>query len=371
MKIKNSTLAGKYPELALQWHPTKNGKLTPYDVGLRGSSLIWWKCEVCGYEWQSSLANRTQRNKITKCFRCSCLAIKNVDIAKEWHPTKNKKLTPYDVSYGSDKNVWWKCQKCNFEWEARVQDRNKGEGSCPLCNCLVTQSPHLAREWHPTKNKELTPCDVSYGSKKNVWWKCYLCDYEWQGMVYIRHEGQKNCIRCNSLGIKSPHIAKEWHPTKNKKLTPYDVSYGSNLPIWWKCCLCNHDWIARPQSRQDGSGCPNCSKVILKNGVVCDSLIDAYFYLTFKEKGIKFLYNKKYGDLGKQGRCRYDFYFVKENKYVEVTSYDNKVKWWFSYLRNIVLKKKHAEKIGIDFEFIQKKLSVKETNYVRSNMRTK
>ena len=33
------------PEMAKQWHPTKNGKLTPFDVSPRSSKMIWWKCE--------------------------------------------------------------------------------------------------------------------------------------------------------------------------------------------------------------------------------------------------------------------------------------------------------------------------------------
>ena len=31
-----------------------------------------------------------------------------------------------------------------------------------------------------------------------------------------------------------PDIAKEWHPTKNGNLTPEMVTYGSNLKVWWK-----------------------------------------------------------------------------------------------------------------------------------------
>ena len=35
----------------------------------------------------------------------------------------------------------------------------------------LTPYPHLVKEWHPTKNGDLTPKDVTYGSNKKVWWR--------------------------------------------------------------------------------------------------------------------------------------------------------------------------------------------------------
>jgi len=55
----------------------------------------------------------------------------NPSLAKEWHPTKNGKLTPKDVSPNSSKKVWWICGK-KHEWEATIQSRNNGIG-CPYC----------------------------------------------------------------------------------------------------------------------------------------------------------------------------------------------------------------------------------------------
>ena len=35
---------------------------------------------------------------------------------------------------------------------------------------LEEYAPDLAKQWHPTKNGDLKPMDVTYGSKKKVWW---------------------------------------------------------------------------------------------------------------------------------------------------------------------------------------------------------
>jgi hypothetical protein len=61
-------LEALYPEIAKEWHPTKNGKLKPNMVTSKSSKKIWWKCNLCGYEWQSTIAHRTVGNH--GCFKC-------------------------------------------------------------------------------------------------------------------------------------------------------------------------------------------------------------------------------------------------------------------------------------------------------------
>jgi hypothetical protein len=36
----------------------------------------------------------------------------------------------------------------------------------------LSKYPELLSEWHPTKNKDLKPEDLTIGSRKKVWWKC-------------------------------------------------------------------------------------------------------------------------------------------------------------------------------------------------------
>ena len=44
----------------------------------------------------------------------------NPSMANEWHPIKNGNLKPIDVTISSHKKVWWRCSK-GHEWEATVQ----------------------------------------------------------------------------------------------------------------------------------------------------------------------------------------------------------------------------------------------------------
>ena len=51
------------------------------------------------------------------------------ELVKEWHPTKNSDLTPRDIFAKAGKKVWWKCPEGDdHEWEANVFSRNRGNG---------------------------------------------------------------------------------------------------------------------------------------------------------------------------------------------------------------------------------------------------
>ena len=102
-------------------------------------------------------------------------------VARQWHPTKNGDVTAEDVSSASGKKVWWKgCDKGHASWDATVANRtSQGATGCPYCagqrvceaNSLKTTHPEVARQWHPTKNGDVTAEDVSSWSENTYWWK--------------------------------------------------------------------------------------------------------------------------------------------------------------------------------------------------------
>lgn len=61
------------------------------------------------------------------------LSIKYPKIAKEWHPTKNGEITPLMVSASTDDKYWWMCSKCKYEWYARVSSRTCSNTGCIVC----------------------------------------------------------------------------------------------------------------------------------------------------------------------------------------------------------------------------------------------
>jgi hypothetical protein len=131
-----TSLLNTNPDLAKEWHPTKNVTLTPKDVTQGSDKKVWWICSR-EHEWEATVNNRKQGRGCPYCsgqMVCidNCLATINPGLAKEWHHTKNTPLTPKDVTQGSNKKVWWRCSK-DHEWEATVNNRKQGRG-CPYCS---------------------------------------------------------------------------------------------------------------------------------------------------------------------------------------------------------------------------------------------
>lgn len=57
-KIKSKGSLGYLkPDLAQQWHPSKNGDLTPFDVAPNSHKRIWWMCPY-GHEWEDEVVKR-------------------------------------------------------------------------------------------------------------------------------------------------------------------------------------------------------------------------------------------------------------------------------------------------------------------------
>ena len=56
------SLAKLNPELAAHWHQSKNGKLTPNDVGIGSNKKIWWTNNN-GHDWQEKIHQRVRRFK--------------------------------------------------------------------------------------------------------------------------------------------------------------------------------------------------------------------------------------------------------------------------------------------------------------------
>ena len=207
------------------------------------------------------------------------LFITHPELVKGWHPTKNLPLMPHQVTFGSNKNIWWVCNN-KHEWQTRVQNRRGGKIGCPYCSgrlvtpetSLANKRPELIAEWHFEKNAKITPYDVKYGSQKKYWWQCSKDEHhEWEASPLVRMYGG-GCPYCakrnsrltlkNSLAALYPELAKEWHPTRNQSLTPEDVKATSVTKAWW-ICINKHEWPAKilekvgSQSRK-GTGCPHC-----------------------------------------------------------------------------------------------------------------
>lgn len=272
-----NSLAEKYPDLTLEWSD-KNYPLTPHDVSFGSNRSVWWRGS-CGHEWKASVKNRTLNS--TGCPYCSHnLVLKGFNdlatlfpgVAVQW--SKKNDLKPTEVTAFSNKKVWWKCSE-GHEWQAKISDRSNGS-KCPYCsgkillkgfNDLSAINPDVAREWSE-RNLPLTPDAVSAKSRKNVWWKCKECGYEWKAVINSRINGltcpvcadRKVMLGFNDLATTDSVLLNEWDYEKNGEILPTQISRNSLKKVWWKCSH-GHSWKEKIYERTvEERGCAVCEK---------------------------------------------------------------------------------------------------------------
>jgi hypothetical protein len=196
------------PDIATQWHPTKNEDLKPDEVVASSTKKVWWQCDE-GHEWETPLRDR----KNSSCPFClnqrvwvgyNDLATTHPELAAQFHPTKNNS-SPQEVIAGTGKSLWWICEK-GHEWRAVGYERSKNGTGCPYCsgrlvlpdssNSLASLFPGLVPQWHPTKNV-VEPHEITSGTNQKTWWLCEK-EHEWETQTYNRTgKSLKGCPTCN------------------------------------------------------------------------------------------------------------------------------------------------------------------------------
>lgn len=143
-------LASMNPELAAQWHPEKNGALTPEMVTCGSEKVVWWQC-MQGHEWKAAVGNRTSKGQ--GCPYCAGkkawpgfndLVTLEPELMKEWHPRFNPGIDPGRLRPKSKIRIWWRCPE-GHEWETYLFNRTTYRSGCPFCAGNLSQSK--AAEW--------------------------------------------------------------------------------------------------------------------------------------------------------------------------------------------------------------------------------
>ena len=67
-----------------------------------------------------------------KSFKSWCQETGNNHLLDEWDYNKNQEITPENISYGSNKKIWWICSK-GHSWERCPHDIKNETNLCPVC----------------------------------------------------------------------------------------------------------------------------------------------------------------------------------------------------------------------------------------------
>lgn len=278
---KENCIATTHLQMAIQWHPTLNGTLTPNDVRAGSTDKVWWICSK-GHEWKTEVRVRCQRNN--DCPYCvgkyvakgeNDIESQRPDLSREWDFEKNGDYTPDKANINSKRMVGWICGR-GHKWTASIEKRVTRNQGCPYCSGRVaipgetdiaTTNPELMFMWDYDKNaeEEIFPENIKAHTSIKTWWRCEN-NHSWKTNAAHIMRGRR-CPYCsgkkvipgeNDLETLYPDIAAEWHPTKNNKLKPFDIKPRHAKKVWW-ICQYGHEWRATPDHRVGGEGCPYCN----------------------------------------------------------------------------------------------------------------
>lgn len=282
--------------------------------------------DCCNHK-ECKKAKTKEANMLKGIEKGKSLAEKFPNLIKEWSERNQK--TPYDYYSKSHDVVWWICEK-GHEYDMPINNKTNSKANCPYCankrvneeNSLYTNNPNIAKEWHPNKNGELTPMEITSYSNRPIWWQCEI-GHEWQNTPGSRVYFNLGCPYCsnqkvcldNCLATTHIDLLYEWDFQKNTHISPYEVTFGTSKKAWWICEEGHDSYYSSIASRTTQfTGCPLCmeSKGEKK---IREFLI---------KNNIKYEHQYSFEDLrGRYKELRFDFaIFDLDNKLTYLIEYD-------------------------------------------------
>ena len=305
--VESNNIVKTHPEIAQLLHPTKN-KTLKRKIGYfkdnpknDGSQILCWKCSKSSNHYYFS----SLKEKISKgsewCKICeNSLAKLYPDMAHMYDPEDNYNISIYDLiesKYGGGwrwgvfgqnryyKHITLKCKSHHsFSWtpifkfdpHSQLITRNQPK-KCTQCEiqksvvAITSIYPLTSKFWHPTRNKPILANEIAYNSRQVYWWNCPKCNHSWEEETrkvslinytndgrHFQHVNKKSrktpCPKChqknNSIEVKFPKLAKEFHITKNKDVKLDQININYKNPIWWECSVNRkHIWKATIKQR--------------------------------------------------------------------------------------------------------------------------
>lgn len=277
-------LKTKFPHIAKEWHPNKNGNLLPEQVASGTRKKVWWICPL-GHEYQATIGHRTAPNG-TGCP--ICYSGRQTSFAEQAVFFYVNRLYPDAISrYKSDflgkfeLDVYIPSIRYAVEYDGEAwHKQNKIEREKRKYQICKEHGITLIRmrEQMPESGEEVADRIVGM---KNLYEHKNL-EFALRQLLMLLNlykpipddlinlkrdrfkilEYKKSEIS-NSLVSVRPDIAMEWHPTKNGNLQPSMFSCGSDHKVWWVCPKCTYEYqsnISHRTNKKIPTGCPICGK---------------------------------------------------------------------------------------------------------------
>lgn len=335
-------LNSNYPEIAAEWHPEKNGELTPSQFTCGSGKRVWWLCPN-GHEYQATIHDRVGSK--TKCPECN--KRRTSSFAEQAILFYVKKLYPNSI--GKYRGVFENTMELDIfipeirvgiefdgaYWHNSEEVHQREIRKYDICKknniTLFRIKESTGTEWKDvadgiyyiekskdTYKLEKTIQDImdSIDRESNAWTRKNPLQFHSSIKVDLEKDRQEILkylsVVANSLAEKRPDLIEEWNYEKNGLLKPEMFHEHSNESVWWKCKKCEYEWKTQInyRTRKSKSQCPKCA---------------------LKDRGKNFTYNKvkEQGSLAENNPELAAEWSDKNNiTPCDVTEKHNKKVWW-------------------------------------------
>ena len=262
--LSTNSIATCMPNIAKEWNVEKNNLITPNMVHAHSGEKFWWKCSVCGHEWEATPDHRSRGRGCPQC--------KKEKTSKRFTKTHLQFIN--DISFNSDIEILGqysnsrspiecRCKKCNLEFTSTPHDLLMGR-TCPRCTKennltkLRTTNEAFLKKLESV-NTEVIPLDEYVTAKTKILFRCKKCNYEWKTTPDGILHGA-GCPKCAG----NARITHEEFVQTMLAINPAVEIIGnyknSSSKIEYKCKKCGYIGSMKACHLKSGHGCPHCSK---------------------------------------------------------------------------------------------------------------
>ena len=233
-------LATKRPELAMEWHPSKNGGIRPSDVIAGSRKKFWWVCPL-GHEWQATPQDRFYGSGCHVCANERQTSFPEQAVL--WYLSKLTRTVSRAKVNGDECDIYLPEIKAGVEYDghyyhSRSQERDatKKARLRQSLSKLVTilevkdddnvRSDDLTITYTPDKNYRSLE-GVIRSTIVLLALECTI-EIDIEADRASIYQAYVQSVKEHSLAVEYLNLAKEWHAEKNGLLGPTQISSGSN-----------------------------------------------------------------------------------------------------------------------------------------------
>ena len=300
-RIAKSHSIADDPILSKCWDYEHN-TADPSKLTYQCNSKFRWICPECGIGFERTAAHMYDGQLCNDCtlrkrakthhdnyMQTAQSVADDPELLKCWDSEHNTE-DPHDVSQKSNKYFYWKCSECGKSFRRTGNNQYASLHLCDDCAMnirvashmeyllehseKVSDRPNMMAMWDYDKNIVTPDKVLAHATTVECWWKCPICGKPEKATPDKKYEA-KTCFDCGnkigginrrkgevqrkgSFAQNHPYLAKEWHPTLNGDITPYDITSGCSDEFYWQCKY-GHTYKTTVTERvKRHAGCPTC-----------------------------------------------------------------------------------------------------------------